>query len=120
MISYGKVEPRKANAIQDSTRSVWQPVCASAAKDGKILAWSAWRYVFPRGTDAPLDLLSTMTFDDLPSAVRGYLANAADFQKVHPNANFVSAVDELRDPRRVTKTLVSRIIASVSKNVTRQ
>lgn len=120
VVSYLKAEPRKATAFRDANRSVWQPVMAAAVRDGKLLAWSTWGYVFPRGENTPYDLLTAASYTDLPSAVRGYTASAADFLKVHPSASFVSAVDELRDSRKVSRTVVSLIIASSSKNVTRQ
>lgn len=120
VVSYLKAEPRKAGAFRDATRRVWQPVMAAAARDGKIVAWSTWGYIFPRGSDTPHDLMTATTYKDLPSAVRGYLASSADFMKVHPDGGYVNAVDELRDSRKTSKTMVSRILASSSKSVTRQ
>lgn len=43
-----------------------------------------------------------------------------DFLKVHPGKSWVGAVDEFRGNVTNRKTVVSRIIASVAKNVTRQ
>ena len=118
--SYAKAELHRAADFRAQSQNVWQPVMAAAARDGKILSWSTWSYVFPRGGDATHDILTATSYKDLPSAVQGYLASAADFLKVHPNGAYVNAVDLLRDSRRVSMTTVSRVLAITSKNVTRQ
>jgi hypothetical protein len=120
VVSYLKAEPRRASAFRDDSRQVWQPVMAAAVRDGKFINWSSWSYVFPRGADTPYDLITATTYKDLPSAVRGYTATAADFLKVHPSGGYVSAVDELRDSRKITRTVVSRILATSTKPVARQ
>ncbi|NWF84642.1 MAG: hypothetical protein HXY18_12515, partial [Bryobacteraceae bacterium] len=120
VVTYSRLEPRRAAAHREAAASTWQPIYAAAAKEGKILAWSSWSYVFPRGMDAPYDILGATTYKDLPAAVRGYTNMQADFLKVHPTKSWVGAVDEFRGNVTNRKAVVSRIIASVSKNVTRQ
>lgn len=120
VVAYGKLEPRRAAAHREAAASTWQPVLGAAAKEGKFLAWSSWSYVFPRGMDAPHDILDAITYKDLPSAVRGYTNMQADFLKVHPGKSWLGAVDEFRGNVTNRKVVLSRIIASVSKNVTRQ
>ncbi len=120
VVGYYKSETGSAAENRQISRDVWQPVYAKAAAAGKLLAWSSWSYVFPRGTDTQYDMLTATTFKDLPAAVQGYLPSAADFSAAHPDANLVSAVDQLRGARKMSKAMVSRIIATAQKNVTRQ
>lgn len=120
VVSYGKLQPHRAAAHREATVSTWRPVYAAAVNDGKILGFSAWSQVFPRGADAPHDVLRAVTYKDLPSAVRGYQGMQADFTKAHPNKSWISTVDEFRDNVTTRNTVVSLILASTSKNVTRQ
>lgn len=120
VVSYYKGETGSMSENRQLTRDVWQPVFAKAAAAGKLLAWSSWSYVFPRGGDTPHDQLTATTFKDLPSAIQGYLPSASDFAAAHPDVNYVSAVDQLRGTRKMSKAMVSRIIATAQKNVTRQ
>jgi len=120
VVTYSKSEPGSMAENRQITQNVWQPVYAKAAASGKLLAWSSWSYVFPRGADTKYDLLNAATYKDLPSAIQGYLPSAADFSAAHPDGNLVSAVDQLRGARKTSKVMVSRIIATASKNVTRQ
>ncbi len=90
---------------------------SSAGGSYRVVTYSR---IEPRGADAPHDHLASMTYKDLPSAVRGYENMQADFTKTHPTKSWIGAVDEWGTNVAVGKTIVSRIIASVSKNVTRR
>lgn len=120
VVAYSKLEPRRAAAHRVAAVSTWQPIYAAAAKGGKVLSWSSWSYVFPRGMDTSYDILGATTYKDLHSAVRGFTNMQEEFLKVHPGKSWVGAVDEFRGNVTNRKTVVSRIIASVAKNVTRQ
>jgi hypothetical protein len=120
VVTYSKAETGKLAAIREMTRNVWLPVYAAAAHNGKVLGWSAWSYVFPRGGEAPYDLLNATMYKDLAAAVAGYLPSGAEFEKIHPATGYISAVDELRGARKTGIVLVSRILTAIAKPVARQ
>jgi hypothetical protein len=115
VVSYLKITTNKGAAFRDLIKQAWQPIYADALKEGKILGWGAWGYVFPRGADTPYDALTSMTFKDLPSAVKGLEGMDAAFAKAHPGVSMVGAIDALRDTRKVTRTVLSRILVSAQK-----
>jgi hypothetical protein len=120
VVAYSKVAPRKAADYREVSSRVWRPLYAAAAEQGNLIGWSTWSSVFPRGEGTPYNALTATTFKDLPSAVRGFTPSASDFHKVHPNASFISAVDQIRDLRPLGTVVVSEIIAASQKSVTRQ
>jgi hypothetical protein len=113
--TYAKLTPQKGAAYRAQTAAVWQPVYESLVKDGTIVSWGAWQYVFPRGAETPYDLVNSTTYKDLPSAVKGIESMSQIFLKVHPDQNMVSAVDESRSNSKVVRTVLARIVAMAQK-----
>jgi hypothetical protein len=104
----------KLDAVEDHFTRVWKPIYDAAVKEGDVLSYTAARTVFPRGEGVHHDLIFTLTFKDLPSAVKGYSVTPATFARFHPNASYIGASDATRELRTIRKTFLTRVLFRVA------
>jgi hypothetical protein len=110
---HSKAAPMRLAAAADNAASVWKPVYDAAVKEGAILAYTMGRAVFPRGDAVDHDLIYTITYKDLASAIKGYSVAPEMFRKIHPKMSYIGAVDQNRELRSIRKTFLSRLLSSV-------
>lgn len=112
--TYAKAAPSMLREVRDEAARIWKPVYDEAIKDGSILSYASATHVFPRGEGMAYDIVTSVGFKDLPSAVRGFAVTPERLAKVHKDMSYLSTIDGWRDKVTVKRVIVARVLAVVN------
>lgn len=112
-----KIKPTMLDEFTAQIQSMTVPVMQERVKAGDLKSYSSWTRVFPMGGEDAYDALSSLTFKDLASAVKGLDTSktAANFVKAHPGKSYATYLNNSREYAEFTGRILSQVIALVEK-----
>jgi hypothetical protein len=112
-----KIKPTMLDEFTAQIQSMTLPIMQERVKAGDLKSYSSWTRVFPMGGEDAYDALSSLTYKDLASAVKGLDTSktAANFVKAHPGKNYATYLNNSREYSEFTGRILSQVIVLVER-----
>jgi hypothetical protein len=107
-LDYMKVKPGMNAAYLKTEREDWMPFHRASLESGQSSAWALWQVLFPSGTDAPFDYVTSNRFSTYAQVLEADYDQT--FKKVSPGKDVNAIYDRTLKSRDLVKSELWEVV----------